>query len=254
MPATPADVSAATSALPWAMTCCSCWRNSAGAVSAWAAAAFLSARACSNSGSFDCASCGSVTSASAISWLACCLPAARFVCSAGAVLGTAPAAGTATVAPAGSGPIGVTGFGTAFDWSGGASVAASMSLAWPSLPEVTRPLTSPLTSPALPDSLYWSASLSVFGDFASIAALTAAMKAFLSKVPACCASIVSALAACACPATSPAGGSAASWASLALAPAGGCAFLSLATFFTLPVTAAKAGSSAGRTGVGGTGG
>ena len=49
--------------------------------------------------------------------------------------------------------IGVTGFGTAFDWSGGASVAASMSLAWPSLPWVTRPLTSPLTSPALPDSL-----------------------------------------------------------------------------------------------------
>ena len=28
----------------------------------------------------------------------------------------------------------MTGFGTAFDWSGGASVAASMSLAWPSLP------------------------------------------------------------------------------------------------------------------------
>ena len=47
----------------------------------------------------------------------------------------------------------VTGFGTAFDGSGGASVAASMSLAWPSLPWVTMPLISPLTSPALPDSL-----------------------------------------------------------------------------------------------------
>ena len=33
-----------------------------------------------------------------------------------------------------------------------AAVAVSMSLAWPSLPWVTSPLTSPLTSPALPDS------------------------------------------------------------------------------------------------------
>ena len=53
--------------------------------------------------------------------------------------------------PCCSGPIGVTGFGTALDVSGGAAVAVSMSLACPSLPWVTRPLTSPLTSPALPD-------------------------------------------------------------------------------------------------------
>ena len=111
------------------MTSCSCWRNSPGAVSACAAAAFLSASACWNSGSFDCASCCSLTSASAISWLAWCLPAARLSCSAGAGLGTAPVAGIGTAGPGCSGPIGVTGFGTALDWSGGASVAASMSLA-----------------------------------------------------------------------------------------------------------------------------
>ena len=122
-------------------------------MSAWAAASFLSATACSNWGSPDSASCSSLTSPSAISWLTSCLPAARLTCSGGAGLGTAPAAGIGTTDPGGSGPIGVTGFGTAFDWSGGASVAASMSLAWPSLPSVTRPLTSPLTSPALPDSL-----------------------------------------------------------------------------------------------------
>ena len=68
MPATASVVWVAASVLPCAMTCCSCWRNCAGAVSAWAAAACLSARACWNSGSLDCASCGSVTSASAISW------------------------------------------------------------------------------------------------------------------------------------------------------------------------------------------
>ena len=39
------------------MTCASCCRNSPGAVSACAAAAFLSASACSNCGSFDSASC-----------------------------------------------------------------------------------------------------------------------------------------------------------------------------------------------------
>ena len=60
----PALVSAAASALPWAMTSVSCLRNSPGAVSAWAAAACLSASACWNSGSLDCASCCSVTSAS----------------------------------------------------------------------------------------------------------------------------------------------------------------------------------------------
>ena len=70
--------------------------------------------------------------------------------------------------------------------------------------------------------------MSVFGDFASMAALTAAMKAFLSNVPGCWASIVSALAALACAPTSPAGGSAASWASFAFDAAGGCARFSLA--------------------------
>ena len=93
------------------MTCASCWRNSPGAVSACAAAAFLSASPCSNSGSFDSANCVSVTSASAISELTSCLPASRLSCSAGAGLGTAPVAGIGTACPGGSGPIGVTGFG-----------------------------------------------------------------------------------------------------------------------------------------------
>ena len=66
-----------------------------------------------------------------------------------------------------------------------------------------------------------SASFSVFGDFASMAALTEAMKAFLSKVPACWASIVSALAALAWPLRSSVGASAASCASLAFEAAGG---------------------------------
>ena len=87
-----------------------------------------------------------------------------------------------------------------------------------------------------------------------MAAFTAAMKAFLSNVPGCWASIVSALAALACDPTSPAGGSAASWASLAFAAAGGCARFSRAVALTLPVTAVKAGSSSGRTPVGRTGG
>ena len=64
-----------------------------------------------------------------------------------------PPPGSDTADPGSSGPIGVTGFGTAFDWSGGASVAVSMSLDWPSLPCVTSPEISPFTSPALPDSL-----------------------------------------------------------------------------------------------------
>src|SRR5664279_4962339 len=87
-----------------------------------------------------------------------------------------------------------------------------------------------------------------------MAALTAAMNAFLSKVPGCWASMASTLAALACPATSSVGGSAASWASLAFAAAGGCAFLLLATAVTLPLTWLKAGSSAGLAAVGGAGG
>ena len=69
-----------------------------------------------------------------------------------------------------------------------------------------------------------------------MAALTAAMNAFLSNEPACWASIVSTLAALACPARSSVGASAASWASLAFDAAGGCARLSLAKPLTLPVT------------------
>ena len=94
-----------------------------------------------------------MTSPCAISWLASCGPAARLSCSAGAGLGAAPAAATGGAWPGCSGAIGVTGLATAFDWSGGASVAFSMSLAWPSFPLVTRPATSPLTSPAFPDFL-----------------------------------------------------------------------------------------------------
>ena len=153
MPVTPAAVWAAACSLFWAMVSFSCWRYSAGAVSACSAAFCLSASAPWNSGSSDFASCSSVTSASAISWLASCLPASRLTCSAGAGFGTAPAAGIGTGCPGLSSWSGVTSLGTAFDWSGGASVAASMSLAEPSLPWVTIPLTSPLTSPALPDSL-----------------------------------------------------------------------------------------------------
>ena len=153
MPATPAAVWAFACSLLWAMVAFSCSRNSPGALSACSAAFCLSASAPWNSGSFDLASCSSVTLASAISWLASCLPAARFVCSAGAGLGAAPPAGIGTVLPGSSCWRGVTSLGTAFDWSGAASVAASMSLAEPSLPWVTMPLTSPLTSPALPDSL-----------------------------------------------------------------------------------------------------
>ena len=85
--------------------------------------------------------------------------------------------------------------------------------------------------------------MSVFGDFASIAAFTAAMNAFLSNVPGCWASIVSTLAALACPARSSAGASAASCASLAFAAAGGCARFAAAAPFTAPVTWANAGSA-----------
>src|SRR5215211_393953 len=87
-----------------------------------------------------------------------------------------------------------------------------------------------------------------------MAAFTAAIKAFFSKEPACWASIVSTLAALACPARSSGGASAASWASLAFEAAGGCALLVLAKPSMLPVTWAKAGSSSGRTAVGATGG
>jgi hypothetical protein len=79
--------------------------------------------------------------------------AGREVELAGAGLGTAPPAGIDPARPGCSSAIGVTGLAIALDWSGGASVAVSMSLACPSLPSVTRPLTSPLTSPALPEAL-----------------------------------------------------------------------------------------------------
>ena len=99
-----------------------------------------------------------------------------------------------------------------------------------------------------------SASFNVFGDFASMAAFTAAMNAFLSNEPGRWASIESALAALACDPTSPDGGTAASWASLAFAVAGGCARFSRPVALTLPVTAVNAGSASGRTPLGGTGG
>ena len=60
-----------------------------------------------------------------------------------------------------------------------------------------------------------------------MAVFTAAMNAFLSNVPACCASIVSTFAAFAWPATSSVGASAASCASFAFDAAGGCAFLAV---------------------------
>ena len=112
MPATPAVVSAAASALP----CCDdlllllaelrrarCRRGRPRPACRRAPAG--------TRGSFDCASCASVTSASAISWLASCLPAARLTCSAGAGFGTAPAAGIGAASPGCSWAIGVTGFG-----------------------------------------------------------------------------------------------------------------------------------------------
>ena len=80
---------------------------------------------------------------------------------------------------------------------------------------------------------------------ASMAVFTAAMNAFLSKVPACWASIVSTFAALAWPATSSVGGSAASCASFAFDAAGGWAFLALAKPLTLPFTCVNAGSSPG---------
>ena len=153
IPVTPAVVCATACCLFWAMVSFSSWRYSPGARSACSAAFCLSASAPWNSGSPDFASCWSVTSASAISWLASCLPASRLTCSAGTGFGAAPAAGIGTAFPGSSCWSGVTSLGTAFDWSGGASVAASMSLAEPSLPCETIPLTSPLTSPAFPDSL-----------------------------------------------------------------------------------------------------
>ena len=67
-----------------------------------------------------------------------------------------------------------------------------------------------------------------------MAVLTAAMNAFLSNVPACWASIVSALAALACPARSSVGASAASCASLAFDAAGGCARLSSGEALDVP--------------------
>ncbi len=92
-----------------------------------------------------------------------------------------------------------------------------------------------------------SASFSVFGDFASIAAFTEAMNAFLSKVPAGWASIESAFAALAWPVTSSVGASAASCASFAFDAAGGCARLALANVFTFFVTCLNAGSPSGAT-------
>ena len=169
-------------------------------------------------------------------------------------LGRGPAAGIGAAFPGSSCCSGVTSLGTALDWSGGASVAVSMSLAEPSFPWVTIPLTSPLTSPAFPDSLYSSASSSDFGDLASMAVFTAAMNACLSKVPACWASIVSAFAALAWPATSSVGGSAAPCASFAFDAAVGWAFLAFAKPVTLPFTCLKAGSSPGVTPAGATGG
>ena len=93
-----------------------------------------------------------------------------------------------------------------------------------------------------------------FGDLASIADLTAAMNAFLSKPPGRWASIVSTLAALAWPSTSPDGGTAASCASLAFAAAGGCAFFSRPWAFTAAVTPVNPGSSSGRVRDGGVGG
>ena len=87
-----------------------------------------------------------------------------------------------------------------------------------------------------------------------MAALTAAMNAFLSNEPACWASIEATFASLACPAMSSDGASAASWASFALDAAGGCARLSLANAFTLPVTCLNAGSCSGATDFGATGG
>src|SRR3954462_533160 len=80
------------------------------------------------------------------------------------------------------------------------------------------------------------------------------MNAFLSKVPGCWASIVSTLAALACPARSSAGGSAASWASFAFDAAGGGARFGAPTPRPALVTWVNAGSPAGRTPGGGTGG
>ena len=69
-----------------------------------------------------------------------------------------------------------------------------------------------------------------------MAVFTAAMNAFLSNEPACWASIVSTLAALACPARSSVGASAASCASLAFDAAGGWARLSSPTALIPPVT------------------
>ena len=80
------------------------------------------------------------------------------------------------------------------------------------------------------------------------------MNAFLSNEPGCWASIVSTLAALACPARSSVGASAASCASLAFDAAGGCARFAFAKPLTVPVTCVNAGSSSGRAPGGGTGG
>ena len=87
-----------------------------------------------------------------------------------------------------------------------------------------------------------------------MAAFTAAMNAFLSNVPGCWASMVSALAAFAWPVRSSVGARAASWASLAFAAAGGCARLTLAKVLTFFVTWVNAGSLSGSTPGGLTGG
>ena len=94
---------------------------------------------------------------------------------------------------------------------------ADPSLAWPTLP-----LTSVATASVLPDPARSSASSRFFGAFLAIAALTAAMKAALSKPPAGAAAISPALPALARASLLSAGGLAACPASAAFFAAGGC--------------------------------
>ncbi len=84
--------------------------------------------------------------------------------------------------PAGGvGGISVTGLSFAFPTSGALAEASVIGFAEASLPAVTLPLTSAATASDLPDVANVSASSRFLGDCLAIAAVTAAMKAALSK-------------------------------------------------------------------------
>ncbi len=129
-----------------------------------------------------------------------------------------------------------------------------MGLADASLLWLTFPFTSAATASDLPDVAKLSASSRFLGACLAMAAVTAAMNAALSNVPAGAAAMSPALASLACASLSSAGGLAAFPASAALALAGGCLAACCFAATTLALVARNPGCSAGAGALGGTGG